>query len=757
MKSLYPLFLIGLLSLPLHAAGWETFTLSGQVRAEGQPLEMASVMVKGTSYGTLTDANGHFEIKGLQAGNYALVVSLVGYKTYQQKVSISGGDNPVLDVVLYADNNQLDEVVVTGTMREVSKLASPVPVELIPQKFLYKNPTPSIFEGLTYVNGVRPQVNCNVCNTGDIHINGLEGPYTMVMLDGMPIVSGLSTVYGLLGIPNSLLDRVEVVKGPASSLYGSEAIGGLINIITRSVKSAPTFSVDVFSSDWRDVSVDLGAKFRVGDKVNSLIGVNYFNYQHPVDRNGDGFTDMTLQNRISLFNKWSFDRKEGRLASVAVRYLYEDRWGGQMDWKPVHRGGEELYGESIYTKRLELIGAYQLPMREKVIFQYSLNTHRQNSYYGSLPYMADQRIAFGQFLWDKQVKKHSLLAGVPFRYTYYNDNTVATQLENGTDKADEIFLPGLFVQDEIAMGAHHLLLGLRYDYNSRHGSIVTPRMAYKWALNTTDALRLNAGSGFRVVNLFTEDHAALTGAREVVIAEALRPEKSWNVNLNYVKKIVMGNAFLGVDASAFYTRFSNRILPDYDTNPQQIIYENLTGFSVSQGVSLNLDLNLYIPLKLVAGVTWMDNKVIENGATLRPVLTENVMGTWSASYSMDRIGLSMDYTGNLIGPMRLPLLGEDDPRPEYSPTWSLQNIQLTQKLGEQWELYGGVKNLFNFRPAADAIARAFDPFDKQVVFDDAGNVVATPDNPHRLTFDPSYVYAPNQGRRGFLGVRYRLP
>src|SRR5690606_28010350 len=107
---------------------------------------------------------------------------------------------------------QLEQVVVSGTLKEVSKLDSPVPVEVYTQSFFKSNPTPSIFDALQHINGVRPQLNCNICNTGDIHINGLEGPYTMVLIDGMPLVSGLSTVYGLSGIPQALIDRVEIVK-----------------------------------------------------------------------------------------------------------------------------------------------------------------------------------------------------------------------------------------------------------------------------------------------------------------------------------------------------------------------------------------------------------------------------------------------------------------------------------------------------------------------------------------------------------------
>ncbi len=119
----------------------------------------------------------------------------------------------------------------------------------------------------------------------------------------------------------------------------------------------------------------------------------------------------------------------------------------------------------------------------------------------------------------------------------------------------------------------------------------------------------------------------------------------------------------------------------------------------------------------------------------------------------------MDYTGNIYGPMRLPLLGELDPRDEFSPTWSIQNIQFTYKGWNGFEVYGGVKNLLNWTPnknAAFIIARANDPFDKNVTYNANGQVVATPDNPYALTFDPTYVYGPNQGIRAFFGLRYRL-
>ncbi len=741
--------------LPFGA--WAQFSFSGKISLEGQadPAFGASIYISELKTGTTADTAGHFRLTGIPKGTYTVRVSYVSLPTITEK-NIRIDRDVRKDFVMKSGANALEEVVVTGTMKEVSKLDSPVPVDIITSKFIYKNPVPSIFEGLSYVNGVRPQLNCNVCNTGDIHINGLEGPYTMVLIDGMPMVSGLSTVYGLSGIPNSLIERVEIVKGPASTLYGSEAVGGLINIITKNPSKAPVFSADAFSTTWRDYNVDLGVKFTPSAKSSSLLGINYFNYQNPIDNNKDGFTDLTLQNRISIFNKWSFDLKNNRQANVAARYYYEDRWGGQMQWNRSYRGGEEVYGESIYTKRFELLGNYQLPFTEKITLQYSFSSHNQNSAYGHVPFNADQKIAFTQFLWDKEIGKHSLLMGTPFRYTFYNDNTPATRYSDGQDHADKIYLPGVFIQDEFKSGPHSILLGARYDYNSRHGSIFTPRAAYKYKFNQTDVVRLNIGRGFRIVNLFTEDHAALTGSREVVLKEALKPEQSWNANINVVKKIVTGNSFIGIDASVFYTHFTNRILPDYDTNPNEIIYDNLDGYAVSKGVSMNLDFNFPFPLKIIAGGTYMDNFQKENGMRFRPVLTEKFTGTWSVSYEFQKAGLSFDYTGNIYGPMRLPLLSEDDPRAANSPVWSLQNIQVTKKFDNGLKIYGGVKNLLNFTPPANSIARANDPFDKNVKFDEQGQVIATPDNPYKLTFDPSYVYAPNQGVRAFLGLRYTL-
>lgn len=726
-------------------------TIKGKTFSDGTILPYVNINLKGLQKGAASNDDGFFNINNVPPGNYTIIASFTGFQTQRKNITVTTGDTTInFDL---PQSESLEEIVVTGTLKAVSRLDSPVPVEVYTPEFLKKNPTPNIFEALQNVNGVRPQINCNVCNTGDIHINGLEGPYTLVLIDGMPIVSGLSTIYGLSGIPNSLIEQIEIVKGPASSLYGSEAVGGLINIITKLPENAPRFFADNYGTGWGEVNLDFGFKAKIGKKANLLLGTNFFNYSNPIDNNNDNFTDLTLQNRISIFQKWDFDRKGKRIFSLAGRYFYEDRWGGDMQWNPSFRGGDEVYGESIYTSRYELLGKYQLPIKEKVLFQFSFTNHDQNSVYGDTPYLALQRIGFGQFTWDRQLKNNDLLFGIAARYNYYNDNTPATETAN------EVVIPSFFVQDEIKFNSKNtLLLGSRYDYDKRHGSIFTPRVAYRFKPTEHDILRLNAGTGFRVVNLFTEEHAALTGARDVVIAEELKPERSVNVNLNYLKKYyTKSGIMIGLDVSAWYTHFTNLILPDYETNTNEIIYDNLDGKAVTKGVSLNLDVMLNSNLKALVGASVQDVSQTENNITKRQILTESATGTWAITYKNYKHNLSVDYTGNLYGPMRLPLLGDLDPRLKNSPTWSIQNIQLTYNGFDNFEIYGGVKNLLNWTPNKGnpfIISRAHDPFDREVTFDTNGNALATPDNPYALTFDPSYVYAANQGIRAFFGLRY---
>lgn len=749
--------IIYLMVVILSAQTLAAATIKGTVLSSNKAVEFAHVILKGTSKGTLTNVNGYYQINDIEKGSYVLMISATDYFKDSIQFTILDGDVLQFNFNLKESSKNLNDVTVTATMKETSVSVSPISIDIITPKLFEKNPSPSIFESLSMVNGVRPQLQCNVCNTGDIHINGMEGPYSMVMIDGMPIISALGTVYGLMGIPNSIIQRVEIQKGPSSTLYGSEAVGGLINVITKTPECAPLITFDIFGTTYQEVNTDLSVRYKLGSKINGLFSANNFHFDKKWDINRDNFTDVTLQKRTAVFNKFSYKHKSGKFSHLAVRYYYEDRWGGQLQWNPSFRGGDSIYGESIYTNRFEIIGV--MPLRffgQEYKLQYSFNKHQQNSAYGNTFFLADQKIGFGQITKNIEVGRHDLLIGTALRYTNYDDNTIITQTKdtiNPENNPTITYLPGVFIQDEIDLNEKNILLvGLRYDYNTNHGNIFSPRANWKYSINKNNTLRLGVGNGYRVVNLFSEDHAAFNGGREVVIVNDLKPEQSWNGTLNYsiFKKLRKG--YTTIDANVFYTHFSNKIVADYFTDYNKVIFDNLEGYGINRGIGMHIQWAFQIPVKLSIGATYADVFVMKRDSTgdlfesvqiQTPKLTSNFV----VSYTFEKIKTNVDITGNVYSPMLLPVLPNDF-RPEYSPWFCLLNAQVTKEIKSKWQIYFGCKNILNFVPKEAAIMRPHDPFDK--------NVNDLIENPNGYTFDPGYNYAPIQKARLFFGVRLKV-
>ena len=727
---------------------------SGVVQSEGVPLSDVSVWVLKYEKGTTTNEKGLFTLPEKVQEEDLVVFSKVGY--LPETIKLNKRAKKKQWIVTLTPDLLLDEVIITGHLRPIQKSESILPVEVYSAEFLKQNPSPSVFESLQLVNGVRPQINCSVCNTGDIHINGLEGGYTLILIDGMPIVSSLASVYGLNGIPNAIIERVEIAKGPAGTIYGSQAMGGLINIITKQPEYSPKVFFDMQTTSWLESNLDFGYLTKLGEKSNMLTSVNAFLFDEKYDFNNDNFTDLALQKRVSLFNKLQWKNDSNQTANMVLRYAYEDRWGGEMNWNPSFRGGDQVYGESIYTNRFEFLGNQPV---NNLNLQYSLVYHHQDAAYGKTPFKGKEWIGFSQLTWQHKTNRNNLMGGIALRYTWYDDNTPATT-KALANYPDQSWIPGVFIENEYKITDKHTLLGgLRYDHHSIHGPIFTPRLGTKLLFGNYGKLRLIYGKGFRVINIFTEDHAALIGARKLVLDEKLNPETSTNITLNYSHQQTLSSGWNVVfDTAIWYTRFKNQILPDYDTNSNEIRYANLKGKGVSQGVNFNLQWFNQI-LDFRVGMTFLDNFTEEDNQRKRPILTEGWSGTWAAKYRFQQQNITLDYTGSIYGPIRLPLISPNDPRPEYSPIWNIQNIKITYLFSPKIEGYLGVNNLLNWTPAKEVpflIARAQDPFDKNVVFDAQGSPTASPENPYALNFDPSYMYAPNQGVRVFIGVRYAL-
>ncbi len=702
--------------------------LVGRVVSGGHPLVGATVEGDGGQARTRSDATGHFRLLVGPTLSTTLVVRAIGHAPNRRTIGLPHTDT--LLVTLTPSASTLNTVVTTATMQERYLSDSPVKVELVTPAFLQRNVSANLMDNVSFLPGLMQQVDCGVCFTNNIRINGMEGPYTAVLIDGTPMMSALASVYGLNSIDPSLVEQIEIIRGPNSTLYGAEAMGGVINIVTKDARLAPRLSVNAFGSSHGETHVSIAATPSIGG-ARSLLSVSGSHNARFVDQNGDGFSDLPLVSRLSVLNKWALGTPAQRPFELMARLYGEDRFGGTSEWTRADRGSSSVYGESIRTYRAELLGTLRRgPLTSPLRLDLSANLHHQNSVYGDTPYIATQGVGFAQGVWSPQVGRHQMTMGATFRVQQYRDSTRAQQTR------DTRTIPGLLAQDEVALGTRvSLLAGVRADHHAVHGVITSPRVALKWTPDPHTTLRLNAATGFRVVSLFTEDHAALTGAREVRIAETLQPERSRTATLSLNRVFDVGGVedALSFDADLYHTTFSNRIVGDFDTDPDLIIYRNLREGARTRGVTVAVGYGtLRKPFNGSLAITLQDVSRRENGVRRPLPFAASEQVVFALGYRVDRLGTTIDWTGRVQGPTTLPRFEGMSAR---SPWFTEQHLQFTRRQAGVPDVYVAVKNLFNF-VQRDAIIDPFNPFGDR--------------------FDTARVYGPLQGRRVVVGLRQVL-
>lgn len=722
------------------------YVVEGRVSAGGAPVADARVELSRARDGgrgavgglaeaavaiAVTDAGGRYRLTSLPSGEYTLSVRRLGHAPASRRFGLGPERVVRADVTLAPLPVELGATVTSATLREVLVGDAPVKVEVLTSAFLRRNATSNLMDNLSFVNGLNQQVDCGVCFTNNIRMNGMEGPYTAVLVDGAPIMSALATVYALNSLDPAIVEQVEIVRGPSSTLHGSEAMGGVINVVTRDPRLAPRWSVSAATSSHGEHTTALAGSARFG-KVSALTSVNAAHNELFVDGNDDGFSDLPRIRRLSVFSKWAVGDAADRSLDLAGRIYMEDRAGSERGWTRADRGTERAYGEYIRTRRAELVGSYRFPRLDgRLRLDAAFNHHDQESWYGVQPYMATQSTAFAQLVARPAADdRHDVTVGATLRAQVYDDSTRHQQTH------ERRLVPGLFAQDELSIGERWTLLGgLRMDHHDAHGLVYSPRLAVKWDADLHTTVRLNAATGFRVVSLFTEDHQALSGARDVVIEEELRPERSYTITASVNRELDVRGVpdAMTLDVDLYHTHFTDRIVADYDSDPGLIVYGNLDGWARTRGIAVAAGYRtLQRPFYANVGVT-VQEVVTSDGGVRSPLpYAPGVQGVFTLGYQFVGGRLAMDWTGRVLGPMALPHF---DGFPGRSPWFSEHHLQATFQPRAGMEIYGAVKNLFDL-VQRDAIIAPHDPFG--------------PD------FDTGRVYAPLQGRRMQLGARWTV-
>ncbi|WP_409771182.1 TonB-dependent receptor plug domain-containing protein [Thermaurantimonas sp.] len=737
----------------------QVLTVAGKVTDGVVPLEGVAIhdLERGT-FLAKSNRNGMFLLNFVCKDNTTISIvsfSKTGYQIQNINIHCSERDSVWLEVVLPHVGKDLEEVVVTSTLLPIAKSHSAIPVAVLNSSVFQRISSPLLMDALPVMPGVRLHYDCSVCEAPSLRFNGLPGPYTLLVIDGMPMVGALASTYGLYGLPSSMIQRVEVTRGPGSVLYGTEALGGVVNVLTLSPDAAPKVSAEQLLTSWGEVTSQLTSAYRLG-KGKMLTGVYHHYYNNRIDRNSDNFLDLPLQIRLSVFQKIQYSDQ----FEMWLRYYYEDRLGGSLNGKHCHRHSREEYVESIFTNRAEWMMKYSSRVIKPLQMWWSNASHWQNSLYGENHFFAKQYLSNLQTLWHDQVGKIGYTLGTSLRYQYYNDNTTATSvtsdLNGEADAPDILWMPAALADVSLQFNELSAIISTRIDHHPIHRFVPTGRIGAMYQIGS-HTFRATHGSAFRVVNLFAEEHAALTGAREVVIVSQLRPERALGQIAEWEYKKLTPHFSLKSTITAFSNYFTNRILPDYDTNPQKIIFKNLEGVLMHKGVNFQLECGFNSKWDFTLSGALQDMNLIEEGKKELPPFVERINFQSLVGYSFGKN--RFDLSSNTYSPMRLPLAGELDPRPKFSPWFTHLHLQYSYRSEHGFSLTFGIKNLLDFVPWRGLpflIARAHDPFDKRVEFDAEGVPIPTADNPYALTFDPGYAFTSLQGRRFFIQWTYKL-
>ena len=579
----------------------------GHVVSNGEHLPFVNISVKGTTMGTVTDETGHYQLVNLPEGKYTIRAQYIGYKTDEKEVMVKKGETSEAKFSLEEDVLGLDEVVITGDRNEKHRKESSVIVNTITPKLFATTQSVTLSEGLNFSPGLRMENNCQNCGFSQVRMNGMEGPYSQILINNRPIFSGLAGVYGLELIPSNMIERIEVIRGGGSALYGSNAIAGTINLILQDpIRNSYEFGanggvtgvgIDGSGDPAADYSANANASVVSDDNKSGLAVYGFYRDREPFDANNDSFSEVTkIQNTTfgtRMFHRFGFRSK----VSVDFFNIKENRRGGDRFDYPVHEANiAEAVNHDITTGAI----TYEKFFRETDLWSvYTSGQHvLRDSYYGAEKSLADygktkgRTYSFGS-QYNAQFSSSSLIIGIEERIDLLNDKKLGyPDRENAVIENDSIIeVPhtentivadqksttfGVFGQYEIKLGKLNASAGARFDHykisdkennsEDKTGNVISPRLTMKYDFLANLQGRLSYSQGYRAPQIFDEDlHIETSGSRQVIHENDpdLKQETSHSFMASIDFDMQLERVTFDFLAEAFYTQLNDAFVNEY--------------------------------------------------------------------------------------------------------------------------------------------------------------------------------------------------
>ncbi len=745
--------------------------ITGHVVSKGEHIPFVNIYLEGTRYGTTTDVTGHYMMVDLPTGEYTLVAKMVGYKEKKEKVILKAGETLEVKFDLEEDVIHMDEVVITGTKTFKRQTESAVIVNVLDGKTIDKVAAQTISESLSFQPGLRMETDCQTCNYTQLRMNGLGGAYSQILINSRAVFSPLTGLYGLEQLPIALVERIEVVRGGASALYGSSAIGGTVNIITKLPQRNSyevTSNNQVISGDALDYNVN-ATLTALSQKRNAGMAMYAFHRNRDAyDHNNDNFSELPEISNNSFGINSFFKINEDEKLEANFSSTHEYRYGGEMIDGPAFKarqseerthdiimGGLDyennlsmrtnfvLYTAGQYTKRKHFTGI--APDGEQALTDYNNNPPYGHSKNHTFQFGSQLNHAVNNFL-------NTGTNIFTFGAEYVVDD-VYDQIEAYNYLIDQNTRNfGTFVQSDWSLTRKTTLLaGVRADkHNFVDKLIVNPRVSLLVKPNLNTQLRLSWSTGFRAPQAFDADmHIAFAGGgiQKVELGDELEEEtsQSWSASLNWDRPTQ--KHIIGFTLEGFYTQLKNAFVLEEtgsDEEGNSILEKRNGGNSQVYGATLEARANFDRKLQMEAGLTLQkstyDDPVAwsEELPGIKDYLrTPESYGYYTLSWTPGQrfsASLSGVYTGSMLVP-HYGLAG-DAGTPEEdvlfkSDSFLETNLKVAytfelKRIDSSIQLFSGFSNLFD---------------NYQDDFDSGKNR------------DSGFVYGPSKPRTFYFGIK----
>ena len=771
MKITYISILIALSASLLSAQENSDAVLFGHVVSRGEHLPFVNVFLENTTLGTTTDVTGHYMMVDLPLGEYTVVAKMVGYKPQKKQVNLKAGESIEVKFDLEEEFIRVDEVVITGTKTFKRQTESAVIVNVMDSKSIQNIAAQTVSESLSFQPGLRMEVDCQTCNYTQLRMNGLGGAYSQILVNSRSVFSPLTGLYGLEQMPSEMVERIEVVRGGASALYGSSAIGGTVNIITK-MPDRNSYEVTSNNSVIGDAASDFtvnGTLTTLSQKRNAGLALYTSHRQRDwYDHNGDGYSELPKLTNNSFGLNSFFNLDENQKLEANFSSMHEYRYGGEMVEGPAYLASQSeerthdilmggidyeisdrnnrntlvLYTAGQFTTRKHFTGI--APDGGQALIDYNNNPPYGNSENYTIQFGTQWNHRFAEFIKGVNI----LTAGVEYKVDDVYDEIEAYNYLIDQNSRNI----GTFLQSDWSVSQKlTLLTGLRADkHNFVDDVILNPRISFLYKPNTNAQLRLSWSTGFRAPQAFDADmHIAFAGGgiQTVQLFDDLKEERSqsWSASFNFDKPTE--SHIWGFTLESFYTQLNDAfILEEIDTDDSgNSILEKRNGAgSEVFGATVELRGNYNRKVQLEGGFTMQQSQYAnpvkwseELPGTKDYLRSPDSYGyytlTWTPSEKF-KAALAGIYTGSmLIAHYGLP---SDAGTPDTdilfeSPDFLETNLKLSyifnvQRLDSSVELFGGVGNIFD---------------QYQNDFDSGKNR------------DSNYVYGPAKPRNFFIGLK----